>query len=217
MRRPLLFILTTGLVFAACGNETDAEQSDATPAANAAPAQGGPGGGPGAGPGDTLEAGSFKIEDVPSDSPTVFEAFETTLAELDQEIGQRIQGMKKAQASRGWEQSAPALVVIRGDRTADKIKAEVTFQLRAEATDAAEAGLQAGTLPGGPTAIGVHMGLRTTLSESDAALDAWIKEQGKSPRGDARWYVFVNRTGDSNDPEAVPEAELKTLLYQPVE
>jgi effector-binding domain-containing protein len=47
-----------------------------------------------------------------------------------------------------------------------------------------------GELPGGPTAVGVHVGPYQELAQSHQALVDWITAQGREPAGPA-WFSFV--------------------------
>ncbi len=148
--------------------------------------------------------------DLPS-SPTVFEAFETRLSELDREAGGRIQSMYQRMEGQAWDKKGPALVAVRGPRDGELVRAEVTFALREPAGNAAALGMEEGELPGGTTAVFVHRGPRSGLSAGDEVLDAWIGEQGLKTRGDLRWYILLNR------PDEVGQEALLTAVLQPIE
>ena len=71
--------------------------------------------------------------------------------------------------------------------------------------------VQAGELPGGPTAVGVHAGAYDHLSETYAAMERWMDANGYRPGG-APWESYVT------DPGEFPDAkDWRTEIYWPLE
>jgi AraC family transcriptional regulator len=64
----------------------------------------------------------------------------------------------------------------------------------------ANAEVKAGTLPGGPVATTTHVGDYGTLSQSHAAVQHWIEDQGLTPSG-APWEVYTTDPADYPDPK----------------
>ena len=69
--------------------------------------------------------------------------------------------------------------------------------------------VQPSTVGGGEAAFTVHVGPYDTIGQTWEALMTWLTEQGKAPAGPT-WEVYID------DPQEVPENELKTELYIPV-
>lgn len=69
--------------------------------------------------------------------------------------------------------------------------------------------VRVGELPGGEVAFTVHTGSYRTLGETYEAVRAWFEQSGRAPGG-APWEVYVD------DPQATPEDQLRTELYQPI-
>jgi effector-binding domain-containing protein len=69
--------------------------------------------------------------------------------------------------------------------------------------------VQPSTVGGGEVAFAVHVGPYDTIGQTWEALMAWLTEQGKAPAGPT-WEVYID------DPQEIPESELKTELYIPV-
>lgn len=70
--------------------------------------------------------------------------------------------------------------------------------------------IQGGQIGGCSAAHTVHMGPYTELKDAYAALDAWIREQGKTP-GDSPFELYMTDPGKVPDP-----AQWKTEIYWPV-
>ena len=66
------------------------------------------------------------------------------------------------------------------------------------ATAAGQGDVQAGELPAGPTAVGVHAGPYDQLSETYAAMERWMESNGYRPGG-APWEAYVTDPGDFPD------------------
>ena len=69
--------------------------------------------------------------------------------------------------------------------------------------------VRAGELPGGPTAITLHVGAYPGLGSAYERLRTWIPAQGLTP-GVAPWESYVN------SPMEVEEADLRTEVIWPV-
>lgn len=67
----------------------------------------------------------------------------------------------------------------------------------------------AGALPGGEVAATVHVGSMATLPNATVALRAWMTTNGRQPAG-GPCEVYLD------DPQAVPEAELRTEVFFPL-
>ena len=65
--------------------------------------------------------------------------------------------------------------------------------------------LQASILPGGKRAIGYHKGPYTTMAETYAGLEKWMREKGLTPVGTAYEHYF-------NSPGEVSQSELLTRV-----
>lgn len=215
--------LTSLVGLLACSAPTDRPEdriADApgSPAAESRGSEPGPGSGPakdtaqgppGIGPLEEIPPGTFVMTTL-SPQFTVFKPFEATLPELGRNIGTSIQSMYEANKKQAWKKQGPALVVVRGPLDGETVAAEVTFTLSAAADGAEGFGLQTGTLPGGEAVVGMHKGALHSLPQTNQALDAWLSAQGKTNRGELRWFVFLNR------PDQVNETELLTAVIQPI-
>jgi AraC-like DNA-binding protein/effector-binding domain-containing protein len=73
-----------------------------------------------------------------------------------------------------------------------------------------EGEVQAGSLSGGPVAVAVHGGAYDQLSETYAALERWIEENGFRVSG-APWEAYVTDPADHPDP-----ADWRTEVYWPL-
>lgn len=73
-----------------------------------------------------------------------------------------------------------------------------------------ESGVVLDTLPGGPAAMTLHTGPYDTLPDAYAALEEWMKAQGKTPSG-APWESYVTDPGTTPNP-----ADWKTEVYWPL-
>jgi AraC family transcriptional regulator len=76
---------------------------------------------------------------------------------------------------------------------------------------AGEGEIEAIELPGGPAAFAVHAGPYDSLSETHAAIEAWIESGGHRSRG-APWEVYVTDPADHPDP-----ADWRTEVFWPLE
>jgi effector-binding domain-containing protein len=65
------------------------------------------------------------------------------------------------------------------------------------------------TVGGGEAAFALHVGPYERIGQSWEALMTWVAEQGRAPAG-PNYEIYVD------DPQEVPEAELKTELYVPL-
>jgi effector-binding domain-containing protein len=77
--------------------------------------------------------------------------------------------------------------------------------------DGVEAGgrVEAGTLPGGRTAVGTHVGPYEGLTDTYQQMAGWISAQGLIP-GPAVWEVYLSDPGQEPDP-----ATWRTEVYWP--
>jgi AraC family transcriptional regulator len=73
-----------------------------------------------------------------------------------------------------------------------------------------EGEMQAGTLPAGPAAMGVHAGPYEGLPDTNAAIERWIDSQGLRVGGDP-WESYVTDPGQFPDP-----ADWRTEVYWPL-
>jgi effector-binding domain-containing protein len=85
---------------------------------------------------------------------------------------------------------------------------DIAMPLSASASGEGE--MQAGLLPGGPVAVGVHAGPYEQLSETHAAVERWIEASGWHASGPPwEWYV--------SDPAHHPDpADWRTDVYWPL-
>ena len=74
-----------------------------------------------------------------------------------------------------------------------------------------EGDVEAGTLPGGPVAVGMHGGSYDTLSETYSALERWIEANGYRIAS-APWESYITDPVDFPDP-----ADWRTEVYWPLE
>ena len=63
----------------------------------------------------------------------------------------------------------------------------------------AQGEMEAGMLPGGPMAVGVHAGPYEQLPETFVAMERWVEAQGYRPNG-APWESYVTDPGEHPDP-----------------
>ena len=75
---------------------------------------------------------------------------------------------------------------------------------------AGEGAVEAGTLPGGAMAVGMHAGHYDQLTETYAAIERWMDAQGLQPGG-APWESYVTDPADHPDPST-----WRTLVYWPI-
>ena len=85
---------------------------------------------------------------------------------------------------------------------------EAAMPLAAAASGDGE--MEAGTLPAGPVAVGVHAGPYEQLPETYAAIEKWMAENGVRAGG-APWESYVTDPGQHPDP-----ADWKTEVYWPL-
>ena len=85
---------------------------------------------------------------------------------------------------------------------------EAAMPLAAAASSEGE--MEAGTLPAGPVAVGVHAGPYEQLPETYAAIEKWMAENGVRAGG-APWESYVTDPGQHPDP-----ADWKTEVYWPL-
>jgi len=71
--------------------------------------------------------------------------------------------------------------------------------------------MEAGSLPAGPVAVGVHAGPYEELPGTYAAIEQWMTDQGLKAAG-APWESYVTDPGQHPDP-----ADWKTEVYWPLE
>ena len=75
---------------------------------------------------------------------------------------------------------------------------------------AGEGEMQAGGLPGGPVALGIHAGPYEGLPQTNAAIEQWIEANGFEVGG-APWEQYVTDPGEHPDP-----ADWRTEIYWPL-
>ena len=75
---------------------------------------------------------------------------------------------------------------------------------------AGDGDMQSGTLPGGPVAMGVHVGPYEQLGDTNAAIERWIETNGFRVAG-APWEWYVTDPGEHPDP-----ADWRTEVYWPL-
>jgi AraC family transcriptional regulator len=85
---------------------------------------------------------------------------------------------------------------------------EAAMPLAAAASGEGE--MEAGTLPAGPVAVGVHAGPYEQLPETYAAIEKWMTDNGVRAGG-APWESYVTDPGQHPDP-----ADWKTEVYWPL-
>jgi AraC family transcriptional regulator len=85
---------------------------------------------------------------------------------------------------------------------------EVGVPVAAAATG--EGDVQAGTLPGGAVAVGMHAGTYESLGETYAAIERWIEAEGLKPGG-APWEAYITDPAEHPDP-----ANWRTEVYWPL-
>ena len=73
-----------------------------------------------------------------------------------------------------------------------------------------EGEMQAGSLPAGPVAMGVHAGPYEQLPETSAAIERWIEANGYQVGG-APWEWYVTDPAEHPDP-----ADWRTEVYWPL-
>jgi AraC family transcriptional regulator len=73
-----------------------------------------------------------------------------------------------------------------------------------------EGEIQAGVLPAGPAAFGIHAGSYETLSETYVAIERWIEANGFHTNG-APWESYVTDPAEYPDP-----ADWRTEVYWPI-
>ncbi|MCQ4207425.1 GyrI-like domain-containing protein [Streptomyces longispororuber] len=122
--------------------------------------------------------------------------FDTSFGALGRTIG-----------AQGITPLSPAFGLYRGS-PGDALDLEVGFVTDREVRP--EAGVVAGTLPGGRVARVTHHGSFDGLGASWERLHAWMRAQGL-PTGDARWETYVTQPTPDMDP-----GELRTVLNWPV-
>ena len=85
-------------------------------------------------------------------------------------------------------------------REGERVDIEAGFPVAAPLDAPEGAGEVAGSeLPGGPAVAAWHVGPYDTLSETYAALEAWLAAQGRAPAG-APWEVYWTDPGAEPDP-----------------
>ncbi len=73
-----------------------------------------------------------------------------------------------------------------------------------------EGEMQAGTLPGGPAAVGIHAGAYEQLSQSWEEVERWIESHGHHGAG-APWECYIT------DPAAHPDSsDWRTEIVWPL-
>jgi AraC family transcriptional regulator len=78
------------------------------------------------------------------------------------------------------------------------------------AATAGEGEMEAGTLPAGPVAVGIHAGPYEQLPETYAAIEKWMADNGVRAGGHP-WESYVTDPGQHPDP-----ADWKTEVYWPL-
>jgi AraC family transcriptional regulator len=71
--------------------------------------------------------------------------------------------------------------------------------------------VEVGELPGGPVVVAMHAGPYDQLSETYAAMERWVAEQGLRFAG-APWESYITDPADHPDPAA-----WRTEVYWPLE
>jgi AraC family transcriptional regulator len=78
------------------------------------------------------------------------------------------------------------------------------------ATAPGEGDIEAGSLPGGPAAVGVHAGSYDQLGETYAAMERWIEAHGLKAAGPP-WESYITDPAEHPDP-----ANWRTEIYWPM-
>ncbi len=80
----------------------------------------------------------------------------------------------------------------------DDLYLEMGFTVRSAVEPAAP--VEAAELPGGEVAVTLHRGRYERLPEALAALQVWIRAQGREPAG-PHWETYLNGPPEVTDPE----------------
>jgi effector-binding domain-containing protein len=86
----------------------------------------------------------------------------------------------------GQPVGAPFCRMLRAEKGAFEVEAGIPVAALVPGKDR----IAQGELPGGPTAVGVHVGPYNELGRSRQALVDWIRAQGREPAGPV-WYSFL--------------------------
>lgn len=147
-------------------------------------------------------------------TPTVAVRMRAPMTDLGDLFGTQLANVAHAIADRGGEPAGAPYGRYHA-MDSDGVDIEIGVPIASpigdlRALDECEPGeLGHSELPGGPVAVTVHRGSYDTLSQTYPALEAWIREEGRTIAG-APWESYVD------DPSEVTEAELRTEVCWPV-
>lgn len=105
--------------------------------------------------------------------------------------------------------AGPPLAIYR-DYADGNVTMDIGFPVPAAASALAADEVKAGMTPGGKAARAIHMGRYDMVGNAHDALGAYFKKLGH-PIPTRSWEVYLN------EPGKVPDAELKTEVYMPVD
>jgi AraC family transcriptional regulator len=123
-----------------------------------------------------------------------------TLAELFGEVWNYLQAA-------GVEPAGPPFTIY---HRVDQSEMEIEAGLPVGQPVAGRGRIQAGSLPGGLTAIAWHVGPYETLAETYTALHVWLQTQARTPAGPP-YEIYWTDPGEEPDP-----AKWRTEIRQPV-
>jgi AraC family transcriptional regulator len=91
------------------------------------------------------------------------------------------------------------------------IEGGVPLAAPAPAPDVPDAGIEALTIPAGQVAVTIHRGPYDSLPQTYQAVEAWIRDQGRSVNGPP-WETYLTDPGEHPDPET-----WETEIVQPIQ
>ena len=144
-----------------------------------------------------------------NEQPAVFVRYTTTMNELANKIGA---GLAK---SAGFAKARRLEVVGRPfvrytEMAKDHLTIEAGMPVKAVKLSEREGDVEAGTLPAGAVAVGLHAGSYDTLRETYRAIEKWAADQGIAFAGPP-WELYLTDPGANPD-----QSTWRTEVYWPI-
>ncbi len=148
----------------------------------------------------------IQVEEL-NEQPVLHQRFECPAAELTARFGEVLPAVFQQAMASGSPPAGPPYARYHG--MGENIDVEAGIPTAGPAQASGE--IRAGTLPGGPAAVTMHIGSFDGLGAAHEALAKWAADNGRQPSGGS-WEMYLS------DPEQEPDSSTwQTRIVLPLE